>query len=79
MGQNEQFPNKFPRYESSEDVHTKKTVEVAVKRLLTRLDHASAQLETTDALDKSRELCSLIRECGSAIETMIAVQKALQK
>jgi uncharacterized Zn finger protein (UPF0148 family) len=73
-------PNKLPRYESSEDVHSsKKTVDVTVKRLLTRLEDASARLETTDDLDKSKQLCSFIRECGSAIETMIAVQKVLQK
>ncbi len=71
--------NKQPRYESSEDVHSRKTVDVTVKRLLTRLEDASAKLETTDDLEKSKQLCSFIRECGSAIETMIAVQKALQK
>ena len=58
---------------------SKKTVDVAVKRLLNRLDEASAKLETTEDLDKSKQLCSFIRECGSAIESMIAVKKALQK
>lgn len=72
--------NKQARYESSEDVHSgKKTVDVTVKRLLTRLEDVSAKLETTEDLDKSKQLCAFIRECGSAIETMIAVQKALQK